>query len=222
MIPSHGRISSSKNPKTPVAGCRRRFRPIAGFERPDRRSSAGVWIDPQAATTARERTVTRWPSSVSASTPCAAPPATSTRRACVRTRMRAPAACASASHVFTVDCFAPCRQPNPHQPHSRGSQPSTSRGIRSQCQPSRSSPRREDLLAARDLVVVGVHAEPLAHRVEAAGERLAREGPVPPLRAHLVRRPERGRVVDDRRAAEQRPASRPTDWSCVAVAPPWS
>ena len=29
----------------------------------------------------------------------------------VLTRIRAPAACASASHVFTVDCFAPSRQP---------------------------------------------------------------------------------------------------------------
>ena len=82
------------------------------FARPERRSSAGVWIAPQAATTARARTVTRWPVGGARLHPARgagvdrapAPPA-------CRTRIRVPAACASASHVLTVDCLAPRRQP---------------------------------------------------------------------------------------------------------------
>ena len=37
------------------------------FGSPERRSSAGVWMAPQAATTALARTVTRWPAVVRAS-----------------------------------------------------------------------------------------------------------------------------------------------------------
>ena len=84
-----------------------------GFLRPERLSSAGVWIAPQAATTARLRTVSRWPEAVRPSMPRAAPPSTSTRSTLVRTTSRPPRSWASASHVFVVDIFAPTRQPSP-------------------------------------------------------------------------------------------------------------
>src|SRR4029077_16605507 len=49
---------------------------------------------------------------------------------------------ASASHVFTADCFAPMLQPNPQWPQIFPcSQPITLRGIGAQCQPSDCRPR---------------------------------------------------------------------------------
>jgi hypothetical protein len=81
--------------------------PMFGFVSPERRSSAGVCSAPHAATTARERTLTRCPSQVSASTPRAAPRSTLTRCARVRTSTRAPRPAASASQVRAVDCLAP-------------------------------------------------------------------------------------------------------------------
>jgi hypothetical protein len=52
-----------------------------GLRNPLRWSSAGVWIAPAAATTARARTVTRQPSALTASTPVARPLTWVTRRA---------------------------------------------------------------------------------------------------------------------------------------------
>ena len=83
------------------------------LRRPDRRSSAGVWIAPHEAITARERTLTRWPSAVVASMPVATPCSTTTRWTRVLTIIRAPASWASWSQVFTTDCLAPTRQPRP-------------------------------------------------------------------------------------------------------------
>ncbi len=68
---------------------------------------------PHAMTMALQRTLTRWPRRVRASTPTALPDSTRARSARVSTKNRAPASCASASHVFTADCFAPMVQPNP-------------------------------------------------------------------------------------------------------------
>jgi hypothetical protein len=51
---------------------------------------AGVWIAPAASATARARTVTLWPSTVSASTPRAAPSEISIRSTGQFTTMRAP------------------------------------------------------------------------------------------------------------------------------------
>src|ERR671931_376307 len=81
-----------------MTGCTRRWRPMFSLRRPERLRSAGVWMAPHPATTARERTVTRCPSAVRASTPRAAPPSTMTRWARVRGRIFAPAAWACPRH----------------------------------------------------------------------------------------------------------------------------
>jgi hypothetical protein len=106
----------------PPHRCRRmqlRWRPMFSFCSPERLRSAGVWIAPPATITARDRIVTLWPSTVFASTPRAVPPSTITCLTRLRTINRAPAEWASASHVFTTDCFAPTLQPSPQYPHSR-------------------------------------------------------------------------------------------------------
>src|SRR5437763_1254710 len=66
----------------------------------------------------------------------------------------------------------------------------------------------ELLIARRRLVVLLVDAEPLAHRVETRGVLLGDESGNAvgrPLGAHVVRRPEGGRVVDHGAAAQARP-----------------
>ena len=78
-----------------------------GFFSPERRSRAGVWSAPQEATTARERTVIRFPSQVTASTPQALPSSIRTRCARARTSTCAPRPAASASQVRAVDCLPP-------------------------------------------------------------------------------------------------------------------
>src|SRR5436309_11539268 len=111
MVPSHGRISSSKTPATPVVGCRRRYRPMLRLEHPERRSNAGVLSAPAATTTVRAWTTTRLPAAVSTSTPDAAPLLKATLRARAPATILAPACCASTSHVLAVDCLAPSRHP---------------------------------------------------------------------------------------------------------------
>ena len=58
------------------------------------------------------------------------------------------------------------------------------------------------LVAPRGEVVVGVDTEPVAHRVEARPELGRGEAEPLPLLQHLVGSAKRGRVVDDRAAAE--------------------
>ncbi|SLJ46452.1 Uncharacterised protein [Mycobacteroides abscessus subsp. abscessus] len=81
------------------------------LRRPDRRSSAGVWIAPPDTTTALARTVSSAPLSVTATTPSAVPPRMTMRRTSAPTTSRAPRAAASASQVLVTDCLAPTRQP---------------------------------------------------------------------------------------------------------------
>ena len=59
--PCHPVTSESKNATTVVFGCRDRLRPSGPRRRPDRASSAGVWIAPAATTTLPARTVSLGP-----------------------------------------------------------------------------------------------------------------------------------------------------------------
>ena len=110
-MPSQGLTSSSNCPQITSTGCSRRFLPSARERTPERLSNTGVCSEPQALTTARARTVTWCPSAVRASMPVARPPVVVTRSARVCTSTRAPASCASLSHVLSVDCLAPSWQP---------------------------------------------------------------------------------------------------------------
>ena len=180
---------------------------------PERRSSAGVCSAPQAATTARERTVTRWPSSVRASTPRAAPPSMITRSARVVTTKRAPAPAASASQVLFTDCLAPIRQPKTAVAALLALLATADIAWHCVDVPAeRVAARAHDLVAARGLVVLEVDAQALddgvkAPRVLLAGE--CRHAVARPFLAHLVGCAERGRVVDDGAAAEARAGEQP-------------
>jgi hypothetical protein len=74
--------------------------------------------------------------------------------------------------------------------------------------PERLESALQDLVALRRPAVVEVHAEPIAHGVEAPVVRVAHESGDAgrgPLGTDVVRRAKRGRVVDDGAAAEARP-----------------
>jgi len=59
--PCHPVTSESKNATTVVLGCSDRLRPSCPERRPDRASSAGVWIAPAATTTVGARTASARP-----------------------------------------------------------------------------------------------------------------------------------------------------------------
>ena len=76
--PCHPVTSESKNATTVVFGCRDRLRPSCpeAGRRPDRASSAGVWIAPAATITAAARTVSRGPRRPPGRTKCPVSPVT--------------------------------------------------------------------------------------------------------------------------------------------------
>ena len=127
VVPRHIVTSSSRKAPSIETGCRRRWRPIAGWSMPDRSSTTGVRSVPAATTTAGARTTSR-----------RGRPSTVTRRLHARghrpsSRMHPldrgvrddPRPCRHASARWTrrPDCLAPRRQPKPHRPQSPQSTP---------------------------------------------------------------------------------------------------
>jgi hypothetical protein len=109
--PCHPVTSESKNAITVAFGCRDRLRPSGLDRRPDRASSAGVWMAPAATITVRARTVSRGPVAKRPVTPVTARPARMMRSTRQSANSRAPSASARGTLVTSIERFAPVGQP---------------------------------------------------------------------------------------------------------------
>ena len=109
--PCHPVTSESKNATTVVFGCSDRLRPSCPRRRPDRASSAGVWIAPAATTTVRARTVSFGPRVKWPVRPVAAPPVRVIRSTRQSAYSRAPRARARGTLVTSMERLAPVGQP---------------------------------------------------------------------------------------------------------------
>ena len=199
-MPSHGRTSSSNcAPDHRRPGAARRWLAELRFARPERFSSAGVWIAPRPPPPrGRARSRGGRPRS-SPRRRAAAPFSTITRSARVCTSDAArPRRGRPGARSSRADCLAPSWQPQPQKPQtSAWCSRARCAASTSMCQPSAVEPARITRSRARGTLCSSFTPSALPHGVEALVECSSLRTPARPWRgplvAHVVRRAERDR-----------------------------